>query len=85
MPHNRPPDADRYLIERQPYYLSRGDEISFFQNAYDVRLPVMLKGPTGCGKTRFVEFMACRAAICLPLTDDRRLQETFKDLIDDIF
>jgi nitric oxide reductase NorQ protein len=60
MPDNRTPDADRYLIEKQPYYLSRGDEISFFQNAYDARLPVMLKGPTGCGKTRFVEFMACR-------------------------
>jgi len=60
MPDNRLPDADRYLINRQPYYLSRGDEISFFQNAYDARLPVMLKGPTGCGKTRFVEFMASR-------------------------
>jgi nitric oxide reductase NorQ protein len=43
-----------------PYYLSSGDEIALFEAAYDARLPVMLKGPTGCGKTRFVEFMAHR-------------------------
>ena len=41
-----------------PYYLSIGDEIEIFQAAYDCRLPVLLKGPTGCGKTRFVEYMA---------------------------
>ncbi|MBI3302330.1 MAG: AAA family ATPase, partial [Deltaproteobacteria bacterium] len=41
-----------------PYYLPIGDEIDIFQAAYDCRLPVLLKGPTGCGKTRFVEYMA---------------------------
>lgn len=41
-----------------PYYLPIGDEIEIFRAAYDCRLPVLLKGPTGCGKTRFVEFMA---------------------------
>jgi len=41
-----------------PYYLPIGDEIEIFQAAYDCRLPVLLKGPTGCGKTRFVEYMA---------------------------
>jgi nitric oxide reductase NorQ protein len=41
-----------------PYYLSIGDEIDIFRAAYDCRLPVLLKGPTGCGKTRFVEYMA---------------------------
>src|SRR5688572_11527967 len=41
-----------------PYYLPIGDEIEIFHAAYDCRLPVLLKGPTGCGKTRFVEFMA---------------------------
>ncbi|MBM4255076.1 MAG: CbbQ/NirQ/NorQ/GpvN family protein [Deltaproteobacteria bacterium] len=41
-----------------PYYLSIGDEIDIFRAAYACRLPVLLKGPTGCGKTRFVEFMA---------------------------
>ncbi len=41
-----------------PYYLPIGDEIEIFQAAYACRLPVLLKGPTGCGKTRFVEYMA---------------------------
>ena len=41
-----------------PYYAAQGGEIDFFQAAYDQRLPVMLKGPTGCGKSRFVEHMA---------------------------
>ena len=41
-----------------PYYLPIGDEIEIFHAAYDCRLPVLLKGPTGCGKTRFVEYIA---------------------------
>ncbi len=45
-------------IETPPYYLPSGDEIDLFTAAYKAKLPVMLKGPTGCGKTRFVEFMA---------------------------
>jgi len=53
-------DSESYLIEQEPYYLSSGDEIGMFEAAYDARLPVMLKGPTGCGKTRFVEYMAYR-------------------------
>ena len=43
-----------------PYYLPIHDEIDVFTAAYSCRLPVLLKGPTGCGKTRFVEFMAHR-------------------------
>ncbi|HVO23956.1 MAG TPA: CbbQ/NirQ/NorQ/GpvN family protein [Candidatus Margulisiibacteriota bacterium] len=42
----------------EPYYLPIGDEIEVFTAAYAKRLPVLLKGPTGCGKTRFVEYMA---------------------------
>ena len=41
-----------------PYYEPQGNEIAVFEAAYKKRLPVMLKGPTGCGKTRFLEFMA---------------------------
>ena len=37
-----------------------GDEVQIFEAAYAARLPVLLKGPTGCGKTRFVEHMAWR-------------------------
>jgi nitric oxide reductase NorQ protein len=47
-------------LQQQPYYLPLGDEVEVFQAAYDARLPVLLKGPTGCGKTRFVEHMAWR-------------------------
>ena len=43
-----------------PYYLPVGDEIDIFTAAYNCRLPILLKGPTGCGKTRFVEYMAHR-------------------------
>jgi nitric oxide reductase NorQ protein len=43
-----------------PYYLPLADEIALFEAAYQARLPVLLKGPTGCGKTRFVEHMAWR-------------------------
>ena len=49
-----------YLIKREPYYLSTANEIRIFEAAYDAKLPVMLKGPTGCGKTRFVEYMSYR-------------------------
>jgi nitric oxide reductase NorQ protein len=41
-----------------PYYEPQGNEVAIFEAAYKKRLPVMLKGPTGCGKTRFLEFMA---------------------------
>ncbi len=51
-------DIDQYLVEEEPYYRAVGDEIEMYQAAYDVRMPVMLKGPTGCGKSRFVEYMA---------------------------
>ena len=43
-----------------PYYLPVGDEVGVCEAAYDCRLPVLLTGPTGCGKTRFVEYMAHR-------------------------
>lgn len=55
----RKSDQDDY-IDPSPYYLKSGDEIEIFKAAYDARLPIMLKGPTGCGKTRFVEHMAHR-------------------------
>lgn len=43
-----------------PYYLPFGDEVALFEQCHHNRLAVMLKGPTGCGKTRFVEYMAWR-------------------------
>jgi len=41
-------------------YLPQGDEVALFEQAYQNRLPLLLKGPTGCGKTRFVRHMAER-------------------------
>ena len=49
---------DQYRITQQPYYRTVADEVELFEAAYAVRMPMMLKGPTGCGKTRFVEYMA---------------------------
>src|SRR5260370_522290 len=53
-------NLDPYRIATEPYYQPLGSEIEIFSSAYSERLPVMLKGPTGCGKTRFVEHMAWR-------------------------
>jgi len=47
-------------VSEAPYYLPIGDEAELFEAAYTCRLPILLKGPTGCGKTRFVEWMAHR-------------------------
>ncbi len=52
--------SDTYLIAQQPYYEPLGDEVEVFEAAYRNRLPLLLKGPTGCGKTRFIEYMAWR-------------------------
>ena len=49
---------DAYRVAQQPYYRPVADEVELFDAAYSVRMPMMLKGPTGCGKTRFVEYMA---------------------------
>ena len=51
-------NLDQYFIKQQPYYRSVADEVDLYEAAYSVRMPMMLKGPTGCGKSRFVEYMA---------------------------
>ncbi|MBF5006941.1 CbbQ/NirQ/NorQ/GpvN family protein [Diaphorobacter sp. NR2-3-3-1] len=43
-----------------PFYAAASDECALFEHAFRQRLPVLIKGPTGCGKTRFVEHMAAR-------------------------
>lgn len=53
---------DQPRADHEPYYEPQGNEIVVFEAAYRRRLPVMLKGPTGCGKTRFLEHMAYRLA-----------------------
>ncbi len=49
---------EEFLVRQEPYYRSVGDELELFTAAYHQHIPVLLKGPTGCGKTRFVEYMA---------------------------
>ncbi len=56
----REQSIEKYRLTREPYYLNIRDEVALFETAYKAKLPVMLKGPTGCGKTRFVEAMAYR-------------------------
>lgn len=52
--------ARDYLVRKEPYYEPQGNEIALFEAAYRNQIPVLLKGPTGCGKTRFMEHMAWR-------------------------
>ncbi|WP_298701910.1 CbbQ/NirQ/NorQ/GpvN family protein [uncultured Variovorax sp.] len=49
---------DSYRLREEPFYQPLGDEVDLYEHAYQHRLPMLLKGPTGCGKTRFVEYMA---------------------------
>ena len=51
---------DSYRIKKEPYYRPVADEVELFEAAYAVRMPMMMKGPTGCGKTRFIEYVAWR-------------------------
>ena len=50
--------VEEFRAEQEPYYVPVGDEVELFRAAWKSKIPVLLKGPTGCGKTRFVEYMA---------------------------
>ena len=60
--HTQRLDADLDRIETEPYYEPVRAEVALFEAAWASRVPVLLKGPTGCGKTRFVEHIAWRLA-----------------------
>lgn len=51
-------DIEQYKITKEPFYEAQADEVALYEAAYAARLPVMIKGPTGCGKSRFIEHMA---------------------------
>jgi len=53
---------DKHRILDEPYYVEQGNEIQLGLAAYRNRLPLLLKGPTGCGKTRFMQYLAWRVA-----------------------
>ena len=50
--------VEEYYVEEEPFYIQHSDEIELFTAAYNEQIPILLKGPTGTGKTRFVEHMA---------------------------
>ena len=47
-----------YMITEEPFYLTQGDELAIALAAYEHNIPLLLKGPTGCGKTRFMQHLA---------------------------
>jgi nitric oxide reductase NorQ protein len=51
-------DKEQYTIQQEPFYQQQSNEVALYEAAYRNRLPVMVKGPTGCGKSRFIEYMA---------------------------
>ncbi|TSE36956.1 Denitrification regulatory protein NirQ [Tepidimonas fonticaldi] len=52
--------SEQQHLAKAPFYIAQADEVALFEHAFRQRLPVLIKGPTGCGKTRFVEYMAAR-------------------------
>jgi len=47
-----------YMISAEPFYLTQSDELAIAEAAYEHHIPLLLKGPTGCGKTRFMQHLA---------------------------
>jgi nitric oxide reductase NorQ protein len=69
------PEYRQYAVEEyhphvEPYYVPTSDEVELFDAAFHSKIPVLLKGPTGCGKTRFVEYMAWRLGRPLTIVKD---------------
>ena len=58
--HAQQQRIDEYRIEEEPYYLATGDELAIAEAAFHEGAPLLLKGPTGCGKTRFMQYLAYR-------------------------
>jgi nitric oxide reductase NorQ protein len=61
---------EEYVVKEKPFYVASSDEVEIFEAAYRQRVPVLLKGPTGTGKTRFVEYMAWKLGQPLTIVKD---------------
>ena len=66
---------EEFLVRSEPYYRAVGDELELFEAAYEQHIPVLLKGPTGCGKTRFVEYMAWKLGRPITTVRNQAAQE----------
>jgi nitric oxide reductase NorQ protein len=64
---------EEFIIKVEPFYVPSADEIQIFEAAYRQRVPVLLKGPTGTGKTRFVEYMAWKLGQPLTVVKDQAI------------
>jgi nitric oxide reductase NorQ protein len=62
--------VEEFVATEEPFYLPLGDEVEVFEAAYHQKIPVLFKGPTGCGKTRFIQYMAYKLG--RPLTVVRK-------------
>ena len=75
---------EEYHLTEEPYYVAVGDEVELFEAAYEQRIPLIFKGPTGCGKTRFVEYMSYRLGqplTSIKQTDSRGIERPEGDNI----
>jgi nitric oxide reductase NorQ protein len=63
---------EEYHTHVEPYYVPTGDEVELFEASFQSKIPVLLKGPTGCGKTRFVEYMAWKLGRPLTVVRDQK-------------
>jgi len=66
---------EEYVLTQEPFYVSVSDEVELFTAAFQQNIPVLLKGPTGCGKTRFIEYMAYRLRRPLTVIRDVKARE----------
>ena len=67
---------EEYHPATEPFYVPIADEVELFTAAFRQKIPVLLKGPTGCGKTRFVEYMAWKLGRPLAIINDGADGET---------
>ena len=70
---------EEFLVRSEPYYRMVGDELDIFTAAYHQHIPVLLKGPTGCGKTRFVEYMAWKLGRPLTVVKGRKNKQEVRE------